>query len=489
MSAYDVCSILDKYNKIIAWGAGGYFEYYHRLLEGKITYIVDRNVDLHGKKKVGIPIKPLAELEREQNKKECLIVVFNAQFDEIFAESQALGTFDIIDIKTIEALYERICGAEYHNYSEEGQLPVLICAGMHAMWEINGSRKFIDSQNGVLHRKGFNTLEVIPLKYYEECSCLKQYVAVSLNGKNWGILMIEDFIVQFSRVNSAIIHSLYYSHEILKILLEGIMVQKGILYYLHDYYCVCNNRFLYYQNKACLDQHNKLCCSRCNNRNEQKNIYEFHQNLFDKYNVKLIAPSQHTAMLVHQVYKNVETIVIPHLSFEETEYNKPHKKVERVAYIGGANRSKGWDEFKCIFGQLKNLYKFYCMGMYGKNDYIEEITYENVAIEQGKETLTMAEALKKNNIDIVFLGAIWPETFSYTYYEAFEAGCFVITNELSGNICNQVKVNQNGIILKNTADIIQWLSDKENVSNIVAKMNRKISEVKADESFLEYIKE
>ncbi len=487
MSAYDVGSILDRYNKVIAWGAGNYFEFYHNLLKGRITYIVDKNVNLHGKEKAGITVKSLAELTREQNKDECLIVVFNAQFEEIWAECRKLGTFDIIDIKTIEMLYERICIPECHNYSEGDCLPVLICAGMHALWLTNGARRFIDDQNNVLHGKGFNTLEVTPLQYYRRGNCFKQYLAVALNGKDLGILLVEDFINRYSRVDSIIIHSLYYNHEILKILLRSIAVRNGILYYLHDYYCICNNRFLYCQDKACLDRYNNLCCSECENRDTQRKIYDFHRKLFEEYKIKLIAPSQSVATIIRQHYKDILPVIIPHLSYQRIECPELVRRVERVAYIGVANRLKGWEEYKYIFGKLKDQYKFYCMGMYSEDDRIEGMTYDEVALGSGGKNLTMVEALKKNKIDIVYLGAIWPETFSYTYYEAYEAGCFIITNELSGNICCQVKANQNGIILQDADAVVRWLGDKEEVSRVVAKMNGKIINVKADESFLEYL--
>jgi len=39
MSAYDVGSILDRYNKVIAWGAGNYFEFYHNILVDFLYYI------------------------------------------------------------------------------------------------------------------------------------------------------------------------------------------------------------------------------------------------------------------------------------------------------------------------------------------------------------------------------------------------------------------------------------------------------------------
>ena len=97
----------------------------------------------------------------------------------------------------------------------------------------------------------------------------------------------------------------------------------------------------------------------------------------------------------------------------------------------------------------------------------------------------MIDSLKEYGIDIVYLSSVCPETFSYTYYEAYEAGCFVLTREGSGNICDQVKKQGNGLVFESVDDMVNWLDDLEEVENIVLQMNKTITDVQPDETFLE----
>lgn len=481
-------SIFERYEKVIGWGAGKYFEHYYDLVKGKIDYLVDRNLNLHGQKKEGVLIKSISELEQEQNKETLLLVVFNRYFDEIVHEAKAIGDFDIIDIVTLKLLHSLKCEFKGNECKVNNtSYPVLVCGGIHALWYVNGARKFIDTQNEIFHANGFDTVEIAPVShYYQNGDCHRPYMAVSFNKNYIRSCSISEIINEYTIVQSVIIHSLYEHHEILELLLGNVTVRKSILYYLHDYYCICENRFLFYQHNLCLNNENHLLCESCVNKKIHKELYRFHQSLFDNYGIKLIAPSKDTAERVRQLYQKNEIIVIPHLSYQIDEYRKSYRRELKIAYLGSMSWHKGWSDYIHIFEKCKEKYKFYCLGKYDRNNCVEGITYIDVSFEKERNNVNMVEALRKQDIDIVYLGARWPETFSYTYYEACEAGCFVITNEVSGNICGQVKSNGNGIVLKSVSDVMEWLTNDENVSNVVCRKNKRFIDVKPDETFLMY---
>ena len=56
--------------------------------------------------------------------------------------------------------------------------------------------------------------------------------------------------------------------------------------------------------------------------------------------------------------------------------------------------------------------------------------------------------MEKDKIDIVMLLSNWPETYSYTMYEALAANCFILSNENSGNIEQNVRKEHWGIIYR-----------------------------------------
>lgn len=486
MTIFDVLDTVAKYKKIIAWGAGRFFEKYHNLLEREPVYIVDRNPKLWGEKKKGIEIRSPETLKGEVGKEDYLIVVFNAHFEEIVNNAREIGAFDIIDITMLEILSEHF--REQKNIfigPNNVSCPVLVCAGIHALWGINGSRKFIEAQNDIIHRKGIETLEVAPLLYYKECDRENPFLVISVSGKYHGIYTLKQFLKRDIEVIGVIIHSLYYNHNMLWTLLGRLKIQKSILYYLHDYYCICENRFLYYKNNACINCAGKFNCAECDFEGKRKEMFIFHKRLFDTYSVKLIAPSKDTAARIKQFYTN-EVVVIPHLYYKEVERDSTQKNMKRIAYIGGAFWLKGWNGYKQIVKVLRGKYEFYCFGECIDKDYMEGITYVNISLGESENTLNMTEALKKYKIDLVYLGAIWPETFSYTYYEAYEAGCFVLTNKLSGNIYDQVKQNGNGLVFESLDETIKWLEDRENVTEAVTNMCKRIVDVRADDTFMAY---
>ena len=480
-------SIIKKYKRIIAWGAGRYFEQYHYLLNGQISYVVDCNINLHGRDKNGIRIYPPSKLEQERHKEECLLVVFNAHFSEIVDDAKKIGDFDIVDIKALELLYKRTDQEEADAFKDFGsKSPVLVCAGMHALWDINGSWKFIDAQNKILHSNNLDTLEVVPLPYYQKVDCGHIFIAISRNGRFLGTFLLEEFVKSQIKVNGLIIHSLYYSHEILDVLLKSVEVEHNILYYVHDYYCICINRFLYVNETSCLDSTGELRCQTCIYRQQKELISAFHRRLFTTYGIKLIVPSWDTEKRIKKVFNNNEVRVIPHISYQEKQQQRL-KYTQKIAYIGSACGIKGWNDYKTIVKKMKDKYKFYCLGRCGKNDYLEGVTYVDVNIKGENGCLNMIDSLKKYEIDIVYLGSVCPETFCYAYYEAYEAGCFVMTKETSGNTCDQVKKHGNGLVFKSVDDMVKWLDDVEEAEDMVLQMNKTITDVQPDETFLEQL--
>ena len=99
----------------------------------------------------------------------------------------------------------------------------------------------------------------------------------------------------------------------------------------------------------------------------------------------------------------------------------------------------------------------------------------------------MREALQRYEIDIAYVGSISPETYSYTYYEACEAGCFVITTDKSGNVSRQVEEDMTGRAFRNMDEMNAWLRCIDKVKVDVASLDKRITDVRADESFIELI--
>lgn len=475
--------ILVGYRKIIVWGTGNFYTMYKALLDERVTYFVDNN-----EKKWGMSLDQKCiwspEKLREEDTDGTLVIVCNHYFEEISVQIKQYGDFDILDIVTLGLVQEKercLSAAD----EIDADRSIIVCGGIHAMWQTNGSRKFIDGQLGQLHESCFFTIEIVPLLYYQSGKRESPYLAVSVNGIYQGLSSAYELAEKYPKVRGMVIHSLYYSHGTMKTILDGITVETRILYYIHDYSCLCAHRFLYKNRKLCIGADGNMTCDICNENEERKRLLKFHQTVFRKYKVLMVAPSADTRERVESFYNDIEIVEMPHLIYEKSALKRCVNTPIRIAYIGTAIWHKGWEQFTRLVDRLHQKYDFYCLGDCPEDMKIQKVTYVSVGLTSADHVPTMTEALLQYNIDIAYIGSVWPETYSYTYYEAYEAGCMVLTNTQSGNVCCQVKENQNGIAFSSEDEMIAWLetgmAEKE-----IQRMDMCIKNVRNSMAYLKY---
>ncbi|MCI9618487.1 MAG: glycosyltransferase family 4 protein [Dorea sp.] len=481
--------LLNQYSRVIAWGTGNYYYKFRNCLPGQIDYFVDNDSEKWQSVLEGKWIFSPSVLKKEKIEG-TLIIVCNNYFDEVTIQLQDYGEFDVIDIVNIAIVRENEqdvgCRIGIQEQDTDNLFKsVLICAGIHALWQRNGARKFIDGQMAVLHNHGYQTVEAAPLRYLKKGSYKENYLMISKNRIYIGLFTAEEFVENYV-YEAVIIHSLYYGYTVLEQLTVSRVIRGKVLYYLHDYFILCRNRFLFYENKLCLNAKNRLSCHKCKEADSQREILKFHREFFRKSGTVLIAPSLDTKERVERFYRRTPIKVIPHLTFKEEKFlRKKHQKL-KIAYLGVAMWQKGWDSFCDIVRNYYVDYEFFCIGDCEERNQKEYVKY--VSVELGVEKcLTMREALQRYEIDIAYVGSISPETYSYTYYEACEAGCFVITTDKSGNVSRQVEEDMTGRAFRNMDEMNAWLRCIDKVKVDVASLDKRITDVRADESFIELI--
>lgn len=475
--------ILRKYTRIVVWGTGNFYTLYKELLDDRVIYFVDNN-----EKKWGTLLEKKGIFSPERLKEEdidgTLVIVCNHFFDEVSAQLKGYGDFDVIDIVTMKLVQEKE-KEPAENRRPEAEDCIIICGGIHAMWQINGSRKFIDGQIAQFHDVGFHTIESIPLLYYQTGERESAFLAVSIDGIYQGLCTAAELAKRYPKVRGMVIHSLYYSHYTMKSLLDAVRVETRILYYIHDYSCICFHRFLHRDKMLCIGTDGKMLCGSCSEDEEKRKHQQFHKTVFGRYKVLLVAPSEDTRARVKQVYSDAEIVVLPHLEFEREPLRKQVNTRIRVAYVGAAIWHKGWEQFAGFVDRFYQKYEFYCLGECPDDLKIQHVTYVPVGLKGADKLPGMTEALIQYGIDIAYIGSVWPETYSYTYYEAYEAGCFILTSNRSGNVCSQVITNQNGLAFSSEIGMIAWL-ENDTVQRDVTEMSKSIKNVKNNREFLKY---
>lgn len=477
--------LINQYSKKIVWGTGNYYYKYRNILPKQIAYFIDNDSfkwqTVLDEKKIFSPT-----ILRSEKIEGTLIIVCNSYYDEIIEQLRQYGKFDAIDVENVVMVEEHEAGINCcSSYLCSNKPTILICAGIHALWQRNGARKLIEEQINILYSQGYQTVEIAPLMYLKNSNPKEQYLTVNENRHYKDLLSIDEFVKKYF-YQSIIIHSLYYNYKILKELVAYKASRGKILYYLHDYFILCKQRFLFYDNRCCLDNNNILHCNECKELKKQMELQDFHSEFFARYNVTLIAPSLDTKERIEEFYPEASFKVIPHLTFKEKIFQrKKHQKL-RIAFLGIAIRLKGWDDFGEIVKNNYNYYDFFCIGDCQENNKKKYVKYISAELDEEKHQ-TMVQALQKYEIDIAFVGSILPETYSFTYFEAYEAGCFVITTEKSGNVYKQIEKNKNGKIFRSIDEMNAWLADLEKVKREVIAMNKKILHVNINDRFINLI--
>ena len=270
-------------------------------------------------------------------------------------------------------------------------------------------------------------------------------------------------------------HLLYVNIEQLEKILDVFVV--SIKFYLHDYYTICLQYNLIKDNgiycgKGAISQKK---CDGCKYYLKSREHYAKIKYIFNKYKYRMnfIAPSESVKEIWSSAYPQYKecTIVIYHQTLVERYYKNCdmilYEEPIKIAYVGGQFINKGWKQWE---NAIRKAYELGCNERYyhfgSTNDKIQYVKKIPVFFTDDNIN-AMVEALRTDNIDVVVLWSIWPETYSYTYYESTAANAFIITNKYSGNIAAMVGERNNGVVLDSEEELIELICDEKRLRKLV----------------------
>lgn len=236
-----------------------------------------------------------------------------------------------------------------------------------------------------------------------------------------------------------------------------------IFYYLHDYYSICPKSGLIKENGyfcgTGFPSDNK--CKDCSYYQESKSMLKSRIRIINRFENRIlfIAPSNAAKDVWISAFPQYQdkVRVIYHQNLVG-EYHENNEKISddepiRIGFIGYQKPLKGWSQFKEAVIDANKLAlneKFYQFGR-GK-DLLPFVSQVDVDF---KSSMTaMIDALRDNKIHVGVIWSTWPETYAYTYYEAMVSNCFIVTNNLSGNVCKQVRERNNGIVIDDLSELL-----------------------------------
>ena len=302
-----------------------------------------------------------------------------------------------------------------------------------------------------------------------------------IDGQYYGIYQMSqiiNMIYEWSHKGKEIIdihihHLLYVNLNLVDELLSHVIAPVKV--YLHDYYNACSNYTLLKNNEQYCGGEglNEINCKNCKFYKESCVTQNAIHRLYNKFisRIKFIAPSstvQRIFIKFHPEYED-KIIIIPHQKLDGNyKENLSHISQDegiRIAFLGMPAKHKGWDTWSKIVNIFtSNKYQFFVFN--SSDDCYSNMQKVNVRFTQNNMN-AMVEALRENKINVAILWALWPETYSYTYFEAFSANVFVITNKNSGNIADAVEKNKNGIVLQDEGNLISLFYNDKKLYNLI----------------------
>ena len=354
-----------------------------------------------------------------------------------------------------------------------------------------GTDKVILSQQKIFNQNGYSVVHIYNVHG------IGKYIKIN-NSNFWNVLIDGEFsgmfttadvcnlILEFQKQNINL-YGIYIHHlksiniyELIKML---DYVNSNIYFYIHDYMTICPESGL-------IDDTGRFCgddgfyydkCYKCRYYNK-KSISKISdiELLFEKIKNKVtfIAPSEVAKNVWLKSYpdleKNVKVIYHQKLKGEYKENLEEISEKERlrIAFVGYQRKLKGWNHWKEATQKILNnniSEKLYQFGT--AEDMLPNV--EIVNVDFTKDLDSMITMLRKYKIHCAVLWSLLPETYSYTYYEALAANCYVLTNSKSGNIAYQTSQNGNGFVAKDEDSLTNLLLNEKQLRTYINEFRQK----------------
>lgn len=298
------------------------------------------------------------------------------------------------------------------------------------------------------------------------------FVNLLLNGRSLGscrmssvaraVLRMAEKQVSFEVV---VHHLLGFHPEQVRELFEASRAPR-LLFWLHDYFAECPGYTLQRNNKAFCNAPppESNACGLCIYGLERPAHLARMKRLFEAADVHVVSPSEVTLSLwrARTNFRVASTYVAPHLILEWGARATPREgqppEVITVGFLGYHVVHKGWPVFERIAKALEAepAYRFVSLGADAPAD--SKVAWRKVVTSRDNEA-AMTEAVAREGVDIVLHWPTWPETFSFTTFEALAGGAFVVTNSTSGNIATTIEATGCGVVLSDELSLLSFFSD------------------------------
>lgn len=306
----------------------------------------------------------------------------------------------------------------------------------------------------------------MPSSFLVNCTISNEFIGT------FTIAEIDEVLTQLEEKKSApyaetVIHSMMgWNLELLSNLIINRF--KKTIFYAHDYFALCTEYRLLRNGLHVCDAPpiNSGHCQVCVHKSARVAHLPAVQKFFSQINPLIIFPSNCAKKVFSgsNLYNKLRSTVIPHIQTNQTKINTEKKitkdflskkKKIKIAFCGAVSGHKGFFHFEKIVDMCKGRNEVEFIHLGSSPSGVIGLSFKEVKLQEGKSV--MSQVIRDEDIDVIFLGSIWRETFNFVTYEAAEAGVAIIALKDAGNVVDLVKNNNIGAVVddwQRTVDLI-----------------------------------
>ncbi|MER2148361.1 MAG: hypothetical protein ABS987_04305 [Ruminococcus sp.] len=304
----------------------------------------------------------------------------------------------------------------------------------------------------------------------------------------WGIIFNDSFIGAFRTegvmaylkelsAEQGLCLSCIHVHHLKNVNIRSLCailnaLDAEVYFYVHDYYnlCVSINLLRSDNGALCSGILDEKECANCSYYRDSLRHREAFLSVLNsvKADYHFVCPSDAARQQFVAGYPRLadKAIVLYHQVMHGAyEGNRSTHMPLRVAFVGNQLALKGWEDFLKIVDQSgkTNAYEFYYFG----RKPLSRSDIRHVSVEFRDNLNAMTDALREHEIDCVMLWSNCRETYSYTFYEAYSANCYIISNPDSGNIQAQIRQRRCGTVMDSSDELCSFFADPSAVRRCV----------------------
>lgn len=286
----------------------------------------------------------------------------------------------------------------------------------------------------------------------------------------------------YERVDTVIHHLLGHMPEQVTelVLATG---RRNCAFWLHDFLTLCPNYALQRNSVSYCGapEHGSNSCALCDFGAERADHLRRLHDMFKALEIDVLSPSDVTRTFWEEKaglpVASIRTL--PHVKLTSHTRRETAPLADgpiRVAFVGTPAPHKGWNVFCELVYALKDDPGFDFI-FFGKSaPPIRAVRHVpvHVTTDDPKE---MVDRIAGEAVDFVVHWPSWPETFSFSTFEALAASAYVITNAGSGNVASIVRKKRRGAVLEDQDDLHAFFTDGR-----AAGMLAKLREVRSTKS-------